>query len=180
MPVADAQIVRTVLGGDTESFGVLVDRYHERCVRLALHIVGNREDAEDAAQETFLRAYRYLPGYRERELFAGWLYKILVNQCRTILARRDRRELAFPEWEWSTTGSAEPCAAEAGELRDELARALGVLAPEQREAVVLRFGDDLTYDEMAAITGCGVSTLKMRVRRGCARLRELLLEAAHV
>ena len=179
MVAADAQIVRAVLGGDTEAFGALVDRYHERCLRLATHIVGNREDAEDAVQETFLRAYRFLSGYREREKFAAWLYKILVNQCRTILGRRQRRELPAAEWEWDTTPGIVPCAAEQGELRDELARALATLAPDQREAVVLRFADDLTYDEMSAITGAGVSALKMRVQRACARLRELLLETSH-
>lgn len=179
MAATDAQIVSLVLGGDTEAFGVLVDRYHERCVRLALHILGNREDAEDAVQESFLRAYRYLPGYHEREKFAAWLYRILVNQCRTTMARRERRVLPVAEWEWSSALCIEPAAAEQGALRDELARALAALAPDQREAVVLRFGDDLTYDEMSAITGAGVSALKMRVQRACARLRELLLEASH-
>ena len=113
------------------------------------------------------------------EKFAAWLYKILVNQCRTILGRRQRRELPAAEWEWDTTPGIVPCAAEQGELRDELARALASLAPDQREAVVLRFADDLTYDEMSAITGAGVSALKMRVQRACARLRELLLETSH-
>ena len=179
MAATDAQVVRAVLGGDTEAFGVLVDRYHERCLRLALHIVGNREDAEDAVQESFLRAYRYLAGYREREKFAAWLYKILVNQCRTVLSRQQRRELPMAEWQWEITSEADGSMAEQGALRDELSRALAALAPDQREAVVLRFGDDLTYDEMSAITGAGISALKMRVQRACARLRDLLLETSH-
>ena len=179
MVAADSQIVRAVLGGDTEAFGVLVDRYQERCLRLALHIVGTREDAEDAVQESFLRAYRYLGGYREREKFAAWLYRILVNQCRTTLARRQRRELPMAEWEWDASSAIEMGGVEQGALRDELARALGALTADQREAVVLRYADDLTYDEMSAITGAGVSALKMRVQRACARLRELLLERSH-
>lgn len=158
---------------------MLVDRYQERCLRLALHIVGSREDAEDAVQESFLRAYRYLGGYREREKFAAWLYRILVNQCRTALARRQRREQPMAEWQWDTTAAAEAAGAEQGVLRDELARALATLTADQREAVVLRYADDLTYDEMSAITGAGVSALKMRVQRACARLRELLLETSH-
>jgi RNA polymerase sigma-70 factor (ECF subfamily) len=179
MAAADAQIVRAVLGGDTEAFGVLVDRYHERCLRLALHILGSREDAEDAVQESFLRAYRFLGGYREREKFAAWLYRILVNQCRTMLGRRQRRELPMAEWEWSGGAAVDASGAERGEMRDELARALAALTPDQREAVVLRYADDLTYEEMAAITGAGVSALKMRVQRACARLRALLLEKSH-
>jgi RNA polymerase sigma-70 factor (ECF subfamily) len=179
MAAADAQIVRAVLGGDTEAFGVLVDRYQERCLRLALHILGSREDAEDAVQESFLRVYRYLGGYREREKFAAWLYRILVNQCRTILSRRQRREQPMPDWEWDTTRAVDAGGVEQDSLRDELARALDALTEEQREAVVLRYADDLTYDEMSAVTGAGVSALKMRVQRACARLRELLLERAH-
>ncbi len=178
MAVADAQIVKSVLGGDTEAFGVLVDRYQERCLRLAIHIVGSREDAEDAVQESFLRAFRYLGGYREREKFAAWLYRILVNQCRTLLARRRRLELPMAEWEWDVTAVADG-ATERGALRAELARALALLPPDQREAVVLRFAEDLTYDEMATITGSGISALKMRVQRACARLRRLLLETAN-
>lgn len=179
MAAADAQIVRAVLGGDTEAFGVLVDRYQERCLRLALHILGSREDAEDAVQESFLRAYRYLGGYREREKFAAWLYRILVNQCRTILSRRERREQPMADWEWSTTAAVDTVGVEQGVLHDELARALDALTEEQREAVVLRYADDLTYDEMSVVTGAGVSALKMRVQRACARLRELLLERAN-
>lgn len=179
MAAADSQIVRAVLGGDTEAFGVLVDRYQERCLRLALHMVGSREDAEDAVQESFLRAYRYLGGYREREKFAAWLYRILVNQCRTTLARRQRRELPMAEWEWNTEADVDASSAEQGALRHELARALDALTADQREAVVLRYADDLTYDEMSTVTGAGVSALKMRVQRACARLRELLLERAH-
>jgi RNA polymerase sigma-70 factor (ECF subfamily) len=178
MAAADAQIVRAVLGGDTEAFGVLVDRYQERCLRLALHITGSREDAEDAVQESFLRAYRFLAGYREREKFAAWLYRILVNQCRTLLARRQRRELPLAAWEWEIT-AARGAGADEGALRVELARALAVLTPDQRDAVVLRFADDLTYEEMSAITGLGVSALKMRVQRACARLRQLLLETSN-
>jgi len=179
MAAVDAQVVRAVLGGDTEAFGVLVDRYHERCLRLALHILGSREDAEDAVQESFLRAYRYLGGYREREKFAAWLYRILVNQCRTMLARRNRREVPMASWEWDTTAAIDVAGSELGALRDELARALDSLSDDQREAVVLRFAEELTYDEMSAITGAGVSALKMRVQRACTRLRELLLESSH-
>jgi RNA polymerase sigma-70 factor (ECF subfamily) len=180
MPLTDAAIVRRVLTGDTEAFGGLVERHYDRCVRLALHIVGNREDAEDAVQDTFLRAYRYLSGYQERERFAAWLYRILVNQCRSALARRRRVEAPLPDWERAPVDVDAEQPVEREAMREELARALALLPPEQREAVVLKFGEDLTYDEMAAITGTGISALKMRVKRACERLRSLLLEGTHV
>ena len=180
MTASDAAIVRQVLDGNPEAFGVLVARHQERCTRLALHITGSREDAEDAVQETFLRAYRSLASYQERDRFSAWLVRILVNQCRTTLAKR-RRHAEVPDWDWAAVpGDVEEHPAERAALREELERALATLEPEQREAVVLKFADELTYDEIATATGASVSALKMRVQRACRRLRALLQEIHHV
>ena len=179
---SDAAIVRQVLDGDTEAFGVLVDRHQERCTRLALHITGSREDAEDAVQETFLRAYRSLATYQERDRFSAWLFRIVVNQCRTIGARR-RGVQALHQRAWVEQGEGEPAEehpADRAATREELERALSRLDADQREAVVLKFAEDMTYDEMAAVTGVGVSALKMRVQRACKRLRAMLTETNHV
>lgn len=178
--VSDALIVRRVLDGDIEAFAILVARYSDRCARCAARIVGNREDAEEAVQDAFVRAYEALGDYRERDRFRAWLFRILVNQCRSVVARSARRELTFPDLDPDGAGSApaEGSFAVAEQLadRDRLERALERLVPGQREAVVLHLGEELTYDEMAAVTGVGVSALKMRVARGVARLRALLTE----
>lgn len=179
----DATIVRRVLAGDTEAFGELVHRYHDRCTRLALHIVGNADDAADAVQETFLRAYRHLGSYQERDKFSAWLLRILVNQCRTGLTRSRKHDsaLALTDNDALALPMSDGVAVtDRQALRDELAAALAQLVPEQREAIVLRFSDDLTFDEMAAVTGVGVSALKMRVQRACQRLRALLTQESHV
>lgn len=178
MIASDSAIVRRVLAGDTEAFGALAAAYHQRCLRLAVHLLGTREDAEDAVQETFLRAYRYLARYEERERFAAWLFRILVNQCRTAIAKRQRAEAPIGDLAAFATVVADPT--ESMGRQHALDRAMARLEPAQREAVLLRFGSDLSYEEMAAVTGAGVSALKMRVQRGCARLRLLLGEAAHV
>ena len=178
MTASDSAIVRRVLDGDTEAFAVLVARHHAACLRLATHVLGTREDAEDVVQETFLRAYRHLVRYEERERFTGWLFRILLNQCRTMLARRRRGEAHVAEGavELAAWDEDESEAAERGEmLRGALAR----LHPLQREAVLLRFSADLSYEEMAAATGAGVSALKMRVKRACAHLRAMLGESIH-
>jgi RNA polymerase sigma-70 factor, ECF subfamily len=180
MTASDAAIVNRVLAGDSEAFGVLVERYHERCARLATHILGSREDAEDAVQETFLRAYRSLGAYEERDRFSAWLVRILVNQCRTAMARR-RRQVTVADWEWAVApGDVEEHPADRAALREELERALAQLPAEQREALLLKYAEELSYDEIAAATGAGTSALKMRVKRACERLREILTGAACV
>jgi RNA polymerase sigma-70 factor (ECF subfamily) len=175
--MTDAAAVRRVLAGDVDAFSVLVDRYYDRYARFAVHMVGNREDAEEALQDTFLRAYRSLAQYEERERFGGWLFRILVNQCRTAAARGRRREHAFPDVDLAALDVTDPHAAEEHALGDRLERAIARLPAEQREAVLLKYGEELSYEDMAAATGAGVSALKMRVKRAFARLRELLQEA---
>jgi RNA polymerase sigma-70 factor (ECF subfamily) len=173
----DAAVVRRVLAGDAEAFGVLVARHHERCLRLAVHLVGDRADAEDAVQDALLRAYRHLGSYREQDRFGAWLTRILVNQCRTARAR-SRRPLP-PDLEWADAERLAPAAdatAADAARREELARALAQLPGDQREAVVLRYGDELSYAEMAAATGATAAALKMRVQRACRRLRALLTD----
>ncbi len=179
--MTDAEAVRRVLAGDADAYAVLVERYYDRYARYAVHMVGNREDAEEALQDAFLRAYRALGRYEEREKFGGWLLRIVVNECRTVATRR-RRDHRFPdvgaaEWAAAEEGSATDHPAERAALREELARALAQLPREQREALLLKYTEELSYDEIAAVTGAGTSALKMRVKRACDRLRGLLQEA---
>jgi RNA polymerase sigma-70 factor (ECF subfamily) len=183
--LSDSAIVRRVLDGDVEAFGLLVDRYHEHYYRLARHLVGNREDAEEVVQDTWVRAYRALGRYEERERFGAWLMRILVNQARTVAKRSRRRERLFPdvpspEGDWADrTDHAEPHPAERSALREEVYQALGQLGADQREAFLLHHVEGLAYEEMSAITGTRISALKMRVKRACDRLR-LLLEVPRV
>ena len=173
--MTDAEVVRRVREGDVEAFGILVDRYHDRYARYAVHMMGNREDAEEALQDAFVRAFRSLHQYEERERFGAWLYRILVNQCRNAIERRRRDAEAFPGVD------PESLALPAGDADDEAARErlrelLAALPAAQREALILKYSEDMTFDEMAAVTGVGVSALKMRVRRALDRLRTLILE----
>ena len=168
MDQTDAHIVRLVLAGDVEAFALLVDRYHGQCLRVATHLLGDGDEADDAVQEAFVRAYRHLGGYRERQRFGAWLLRIVINQCRTRVNAN---------WRWVYNHPSEvavPPDSEANDRRAELAHALAQLAPDQREAVVLRFAESMSYDEMSAATGVDVSALKMRVQRACSRLRTLL------
>ena len=174
--VTDGELVRRVLDGSTEAFAVLVDRHAPACIRFATRMLGNREDAEEASQEALMRAYRSLGIYDERTAFRTWLFTILTNRCRTALLHRGRRERRVIADEYAVATAADESSAEALDFNIELARALDVLPADQREAFLLKYVEQLEYTEMAAMTGDGVSALKMRVRRACARLRRELGE----
>ena len=174
--VSDADLVRRVLEGTSDAFTSLVDRHAAPCLRFATRMLGNREDAEDVTQETLMRAHRALHLYDPRLAFQTWLFSILVNRCRTALVQRERRlRRIVPEGD-----HPEPVVvadeSERLTLRMEIARALDALPAEQREAFLLKHVEQLEYGEMAAITGQGISALKMRVQRACQRLRQELRE----
>ena len=173
----DAALVRSVLAGDVEAYAVLVARHRDRLGRYARHMLGNREDAEEALQDAFVRAYRSLGRCEDPARFEAWLFRILVNRCRTAAGRRGRRERIFlPERDWPGGGTEEH-PAERLAWRDEIARALALLDADQREAFLLKYVEELSYEEMEVLTGAGVSALKMRVKRARERLRGLLREA---
>ena len=168
----DAADVQRVLAGDVDAYAALVDRYYDRCARFAVRMLGNRDDAEDALQSTFLRAYRALGRYQERDRFSAWLYRILVNQCRSIAARRSHRERVFVREEALLLNAPDKRPAWSGEDEELVQRVLNELDPLLREAFLLKYVEELSYEEMAALTGAGVSALKMRVKRACDKLRE--------
>jgi len=176
METSDAVLVNRVLRGDVNAYGELVSRYRDRYARYAVHMLGNREDAEEAVQDAFTRAYRSLARCEEPERFGAWLFRILVNRCRTSGARRVRRSQTFVYDESALMNASQEHPAEQTMWREEIERAVGELSPDQREAFLLKYVEELGYDEMAEITGVGVSALKMRVMRACDRLRTLLRE----
>jgi len=174
----DAALIARVLGGDREGFDVLVERYHEGCRRYAAHMLGNWDDAEDAVQETFLRAYRSLGRYRERDRFRAWLYRILVNRCRTLASQRARRDGRFVSDERAMDEAAADGETTSPWLAPLLA-ALGRLPALQREALLLKHGEGLDYQEIAEVTGVSVSALKMRVKRALDTLRPWMRDTNH-
>src|SRR2546422_3294047 len=177
---SDAELVRRVLGGDTGAYAALVARYRDRLGRYAVHMLGNREDAEEAVQDAFVRGYRSLARCDDPERFGAWLYGILVNRCRTAGARAARRGRLFVRDDAALNGARLPSPAERAEWDDTVRRALARLAPEYREAFLLKHVEDLEYDEMARLTGAGVSALKMRGKRAPGQLQGIFPEAERV
>jgi RNA polymerase sigma-70 factor (ECF subfamily) len=176
----DAELVRRIRAGDIGAYAALVARYRDRLGRYALHMIGDREDAEEALQDAFVRAYRSLARCDDPARFGAWLYGILVNRCRTTGARAARRRRLFVNDEDAINGAAHPDQSERMEWADVVGRALARLGPEYREAFLLKHVDDLEYEEMSELTGAGVSALKMRVKRAREQLQRFLKEAEHV
>src|SRR6266576_6584770 len=172
----DEELIEAVLAGDIDAFSGLVRRYQDTCVRFAVRMLGSRVDADDALQSAFMRAFRGLRSCREPDRFGGWLYQIVVNECRTYASRERRRELRFTPAtnviERAVAPGSEP--EEDADIGGHIENALGMLPADQRAAFLLKHVEEMSYDEMAAMTGVTISALKMRVKRACDGLRDLL------
>ena len=171
----DAALVARAQAGDRRAFAALVRRHEAMVYRVCSRVLGNREDAEDAAQEAFLRAYRKLGTFRGESAFATWLLRLAVNVSLNERARRRRRPWSRarvdPVGGIATGPEAEVLHAEAAA---QLHRALQALRPDHRAAVILRDLEGLTYGEVAAALGVPEGTAKGWAHRGRKRLKELL------
>ena len=174
-PPDDAVVVQAVLAGDVDAYGALVSRYAAEYMRFAVRMLGTREDADEVLHTAFYRAYQHLGSCQDPTRFGAWLYRIVVNECRTRASRRGRRERRLVRDE---APRAQLAASDRTDgqfaLREELQRAIDCLPVDQREAFVLKYVEELSYEEMSEITGAGISALKMRTKRACDRLREIL------
>ncbi len=173
--ISDAALVMRAVAGDAGGFTELVERHHAACARYARRMLGRAEDAEDVVQETFLHAFAALRRYRERDRFKSWLFRILVNQCRSHARRRSREARRFVGGALVEEAAAPGPRDDTGP-DDALQGALEALEPTLREALLLKYGEDMTYEDMRRVTGASVSALKMRVKRARDTVRPLLEE----
>jgi RNA polymerase sigma-70 factor (ECF subfamily) len=173
---SDGELLRRVLSGETRTYARLVDRYRERLGRYALRMLGNKDDAEDALQDTFIRAYRSLGRCEGPDGFGPWVFTILVNRCRTHAARRARTQGIMVRNEVALATASVASSEGRDALRDAIYWALEQLPAEQREAFLLKHVEDLSYETMETVTGVRPATLRMRVFRARDELRKLLGE----
>lgn len=171
----DSECLGRCRAGDPAAFAELVDRHKEAVYRWIYSWVGRKESAEELAQDVFLKAFRDLGNFRGDSKFSTWLHQIALNRCRDHWRSRQRKpeslgaDKVFAKLE-SSQESAEQAAAGRQDA-EALRSAMTELPDIYREAISLRFFGDLSYDEIATLLGESLSSVKMRVTRGLARLR---------
>jgi RNA polymerase sigma-70 factor (ECF subfamily) len=176
-PDSDMELVRRVRQGDEAAFRRVVDIHGPRLYLLAVSMLGNPEDAQDAVQETFVGAFRGLRGFQGRSTVKTWLTRILMNNVADLRRRGHlRKTLPFdeaaeqlgapPAWQVTETGRAD--------MRMDIAAVVGRLPEEHRAVIVLREMHGMTYEEIAAALGVPRGTVESRLFRARQKLKEIL------
>jgi RNA polymerase sigma-70 factor (ECF subfamily) len=182
MSCTDEELVDRSRNGDVDSFNQLILRWERPIYALAYRVIGREEDARDVCQEAFLRAYRALPGFKGEAKFSSWLYRITLNLCRDWIRRQRRAPVTQMPEEVDLLEAA--AAAEPREsIEDLVARrelsavvesAMALLPAEQRTAIILKEYHGMTFQEIADLQGCPLSTVKTRLYQGLSVLRRQL------
>ncbi len=181
----ERDLIRQCQKGDVQAFRQLVERYEDRIYGLACSILGDSEMAKDAAQEAFIRVYRALGKFEGRSSFYTYLYRITTNVCLTFAQREQRRpdrvsiegmqevsDMTLDRF-WGTDEPQNDI--ERIGLREEIQKVLDHLSPDHRAVVILKDIEDLSQEEIADVLDVSVGTVKSRLSRARARLRDLLM-----
>lgn len=176
------KIIARARRGDADAFEQLVAAYRDQVFRLALRMCGSEADADEVAQEAFLSAWKALPNFRGESQFSTWLYQ-LTTHAAIDLMRREKRQIAAADI--TEVNAADPAPspqqqAEQSEQREIVRDAILQLAPEQREVVVLRFMEELSYEEIGAVLKLPPGTVKSRLNRAKAQLKEILSKSGNL
>ena len=170
--LTDRDLIAAASKGQVAAFVSLIDRYRDVRTRFAMRMLGDYDAADDALQTAFVRAFQTIGRFKDADRFEQWLFRIIINECRTralrraVQSRRASGEVdALDDWRAAVAGNDHGA---------DVQRALDQIDPINREAFLLQYVEELSYPQIAALTGVSVITLERQVDRACARLRELL------
>ena len=170
---SDGDLVARALAGERQAFGVLVTRHQDRMLAYARYMGFGDAQASDLVQDAFVRAFKHLRRCGEPERFAGWLFKILSNLCRTAGSKRSKRrtEPLDVAARYASEDPTPDAVAEASWKREQIREALDAIPADQREALVLMYLQGYSVTEIEEMTGASSSAVKMRLKRGRDALR---------
>ncbi|OGS39333.1 MAG: hypothetical protein A2506_06025 [Elusimicrobia bacterium RIFOXYD12_FULL_66_9] len=172
MDRTDQELISRVLAGEQGDYAELVRRHHARVMGVCLSMLGDAASAEDAAQESFLKAYRSLADFSGQSAFGTWLYRIASNRCLDLLRQRAR----LPESPLETAAAAPEPGRDTSDEDEMVARTLARMPEDYRLILTLREIEGLSYEELTEVLDCSLDAVKARLRR--AR-RSFLDEARH-
>ena len=162
---ADAGLVERYLAGDTSAFDKLMIRYERQIYTVCYRFVENREDAMDLAQEVFIKAFEHLPGFRRESSLKTWLYRIAIKHSHEFVEVAEHMSSIRPMVHAQL---------EENEQRDHFRRMVKYLPPKQKAIIELRINEQLSYEEIARISGRSISTIKASVFFALEKLRKLV------
>lgn len=185
--LTDEQLMLRVQEGHTASFDVLVERYKDRLFNYLLRLVGNRDEAEEVAQEAFVKAYIHAEKYKTIAKFSTWLYTIATNLVRNRMRSRSRAPQVFSLWSKRRSDGEDEKPIDIvdksrspedkindAELSEIINRAIEQIPEKYRTSFVLREINQLSYEEIAAVTGLKLGTVRSRINRARNRFRRIV------
>ena len=175
-------LISRARGGDREAFGALVEQYRDNVYRLAYRMCGNAYDADEAAQEAFVAAWRALPNFRGDAKFSTWLYRLTTNTAIDVM-RREKRHQTVGDGEMvdvADDADSPQETVERTEQQEAVQKALSTLSEEYREVLLLRYMEELDYAEIAEVLQLPSGTVKSRINRAKAALKTALLKSGNI
>ncbi len=182
---SEKELIAAAKAGDEHSFELLILQCRTKAYNIALRYLRNEEDAMDALQESFIKIFRYLKNFKEDSKFDTWVYRIVVNTCNDMLRKNsalaaERTVCGDEEEDYAVKiPDSAPGPQEAllrREQIEQILKGMEQLKPEQREVIILRDIQGLSYEEVGSVLQCSIGTVKSRINRARGRLREILLE----
>lgn len=185
----EAEIIEKVVSGDSDAFEALVTKYEKQIYAMGMRYTGNQQDAMDITQEVFLRVFRFIKNFNAQSSFSTWIYRITVNVCKDILAKK-RRIQELPLDGESEDGeytidiedfSYSPEAVmQSHQLRDSIASAIAKLPEKYRNIIIMRELNDMSYEDIGRVLDIEQGTVKSRISRGREKLRLIIQNEGNI